>query len=77
MSKSNDLVNEDINIKEGDKPFSFSFFNSEEKKYELDEILGKENIVIYFYPKDFTPGCTLCKPKKNSLKIIKSLKKTK
>ncbi len=61
MSKSNEIMDEEehIIVKEGDKPFSFSFFNPEEKKYELDEILGKENIVIYFYPKDFTPGCTL------------------
>jgi len=28
-------------------------------KHELDEIIGKKKIVIYFYPKDFTPGCTI------------------
>jgi thioredoxin-dependent peroxiredoxin len=59
MSKSNDHATDDIIVKEGDKPFNFSFFDSEEKKYELDEILGKKNIAIYFYPKDFTPGCTI------------------
>ena len=50
---------DDIKNKEGKKPFNFSFFDPEGKKYELDEILGKKNIVIYFYPKDFTPGCTI------------------
>jgi peroxiredoxin Q/BCP len=59
MSKSNDYSNENTIIKEGEKPFGFSFFDSEGKKYELDEILGKKYIVIYFYPKDFTPGCTI------------------
>ena len=47
---------DDIIAKEGEKPFNFSFFDPEEKKYELHEILGKKNIVIYFYPKDFIPG---------------------
>ncbi len=25
----------------------------------LDEFLGKYNVVLYFYPKDDTPGCTI------------------
>jgi thioredoxin-dependent peroxiredoxin len=50
---------DDIKNLEGKKPFNFSFFDTDGKKYELDEILGKKNIVIYFYPKDFTPGCTI------------------
>ncbi len=24
----------------------------------LADLIGKQNIVLYFYPKDFTPGCT-------------------
>ncbi len=24
----------------------------------LDDFLGKKNLVVYFYPKDFTKGCT-------------------
>jgi thioredoxin-dependent peroxiredoxin len=50
---------DEIKNLEGKKPFNFSFFDPDGKKYELDEILGKKNIVIYFYPKDFTPGCTI------------------
>jgi len=26
--------------------------------FKLDSVLGKKNLVIYFYPKDDTPGCT-------------------
>jgi peroxiredoxin Q/BCP len=46
-------------VKEGEKPPNFGFFDTEGKKHELDAILGQKNIAIYFYPKDFTPGCTI------------------
>ncbi|OFX83438.1 MAG: peroxiredoxin [Bacteroidetes bacterium GWF2_33_16] len=26
--------------------------------FKVDSVLGKKNLVIYFYPKDDTPGCT-------------------
>ncbi len=28
------------------------------KLFKLDSVLGKKNLVIYFYPKDDSPGCT-------------------
>ena len=28
------------------------------QNFQLDSVLGKKNMVIYFYPKDDTPGCT-------------------
>jgi len=28
------------------------------ENFQLESILGKKNMVIYFYPKDDTPGCT-------------------
>ena len=28
------------------------------KVFKLDSVLGKKNLVIYFYPKDDSPGCT-------------------
>src|SRR5271166_5786026 len=28
------------------------------EKFSLSDLLGKTNIVLYFYPKDFTMGCT-------------------
>ena len=27
-------------------------------RFRLSELLGKNNVVLYFYPKDFTFGCT-------------------
>ncbi len=26
--------------------------------YTLQDFIGKKNLVLFFYPKDFTPGCT-------------------
>lgn len=36
---------------------SFSLFNQNDKEVSLDSLKGKW-AVIYFYPKDNTPGCT-------------------
>lgn len=35
----------------------FSLYNQDEKKILLKDYLGK-NVVLYFYPKDDTSGCT-------------------
>ena len=50
-------------IKEGTKAPSFSLKglseNNEERTYNLQELLKQgKDIVLYFYPKDDTPGCT-------------------
>jgi peroxiredoxin len=37
----------------------FSSLNQEEQMLSLAEYLGKKNVVLYFYPKDDTPGCTI------------------
>ena len=37
---------------------SFSLPSTNEGKISSDDLLGK-NVVIYFYPKDSTPGCTI------------------
>ncbi|HEY6914465.1 MAG TPA: peroxiredoxin [Paludibacter sp.] len=37
---------------------SFSLKDQNGKIFELDSVKGKNNLVIYFYPKDDTPGCT-------------------
>jgi peroxiredoxin Q/BCP len=59
MVHSEDSINNKIIVKEDDKPFNFKFYDKEGKKYELNDILGKKNLIVYFYPKDFTPGCTI------------------
>lgn len=35
----------------------FTLLGSDEKNHSLKDYLGK-NVVLYFYPKDNTPGCT-------------------
>jgi len=45
-------------LKEGDKAPDFMLPSSDGGNVSLKEFKGKENIVLYFYPKDDTPGCT-------------------
>jgi len=44
-------------LKEGDKAPSFKLLSSSGKKVALKDYSGK-TIILYFYPKDDTPGCT-------------------
>src|SRR5437016_1552415 len=44
--------------KAGDKAPDFSVAASDATTVKLKDIVGKGNIVLYFYPKDDTPGCT-------------------
>ena len=44
-------------LKEGTKAPDFSFSDSQGKKNSLTNLKGKK-IILYFYPKDDTPGCT-------------------
>lgn len=44
-------------IKEGQKAPDFSMASSEGGEVSLKSLKGK-NVVLYFYPKDDTPGCT-------------------
>ena len=44
-------------IKEGQKAPDFILNDDQGKKVSLKDLKGKE-IVLYFYPKDMTPGCT-------------------
>ena len=37
----------------------FSSPNQHNELVNLADFLGKKNVVLYFYPKDDTPGCTL------------------
>ena len=44
-------------LKEGQKAPSFEGIDQNNNKIKLTDFLGKK-IVLYFYPKDNTPGCT-------------------
>ncbi len=45
-------------IKVGDKASDFTLHSQMGDNVTLSEFLGKKNVVLYFYPKDETPGCT-------------------
>ena len=46
-----------ITLKAGDKAPDFELLDQEGSKVKLSELKGKK-VVLYFYPKDDTPGCT-------------------
>jgi len=43
----------------GTKAPDFALEATGGRKVTLGEFLGRKNLVLYFYPKDHTPGCTL------------------
>ncbi|MCH2390649.1 MAG: thioredoxin-dependent thiol peroxidase [Nitrospinales bacterium] len=45
-------------VKEGNKAPDFSGKNQDGKPVRLSSFRTKKNVVLYFYPKDMTPGCT-------------------
>jgi len=46
-------------LKPGDKAPVFSLPNADLERFNLERLIGSRNLVIYFYPKDDTPGCTM------------------
>ena len=44
-------------LEPGDKAPAFTLENQDGKKVSLRDFAGKK-LVVYFYPKDMTPGCT-------------------
>jgi len=45
-------------IKEGNKAPEFTAMDQDGEKVKLSSFRGEKNVVLYFYPKDMTPGCT-------------------
>ena len=45
-------------LKIGDTAPSFELNNQDNQLVAVGELIGKVPMVIYFYPKNFTPGCT-------------------
>ncbi|MFL6511077.1 MAG: thioredoxin-dependent thiol peroxidase [Nitrososphaera sp.] len=48
-----------LEIKEGTIAPDFAFRDKNGNIAKLSSLQGKKDIVIYFYPKDFTPGCSM------------------
>ena len=47
-----------IELNVGDAAPDFRLSSTEGREISLKEFRGKKNVVLYFYPKDDTPGCT-------------------
>ncbi len=45
-------------LKVGDKAPDFKLLNDKGEEVSLSQFIGKKEVVLYFYPKDNTPGCT-------------------
>ena len=45
-------------VKEGDRAPDFSLLAQDGRVVSLHDYIGQRNVVLYFYPKDFTIGCT-------------------
>jgi thioredoxin-dependent peroxiredoxin len=52
------LFGEFLAIKVGDKAPDFTLLTQLGDNLTLSEFFGKKNVVLYFYPKDETVGCT-------------------
>jgi peroxiredoxin Q/BCP len=63
-----------MSVKVGDRAPDFSLRSQIGDNVALSEFLGKKNVVLYFYPKDETIGCTkeACKFR-DSYEILTSL----
>lgn len=45
-------------LKVGDTVPAFSLLDQDGNTFNSNSVIGKQPIIIYFYPKDDTPGCT-------------------
>lgn len=61
-------------LKVGDKAPSFRLMGSDGKTYTLDQFKGKKAVVVAWYPKAFTGGCTIeCKSFREKGDLLKKL----
>ncbi|PJA09097.1 MAG: thioredoxin-dependent thiol peroxidase [Flavobacteriales bacterium CG_4_10_14_0_2_um_filter_32_8] len=47
-----------MHLKEGDKAPELNITDQNGKVHQMTDYLGKK-VILYFYPKDLTPGCTV------------------
>ncbi|MBI3410224.1 MAG: peroxiredoxin [Planctomycetes bacterium] len=45
-------------VKVGDKVATFESVDDQGKPWKAKDVIGKKTLVLYFYPADFTGGCT-------------------
>ncbi len=54
----NSVMAQNKKIQIGDKVPFFTLKDQFNNDFSIEQYVGNKNIVIYFYPKDDTPGCT-------------------
>jgi thioredoxin-dependent peroxiredoxin len=52
------VADEKVELKVGDPAPAFEARDDQDRSWKSDGVVGKKWVVIYFYPGDFTPGCT-------------------
>jgi thioredoxin-dependent peroxiredoxin len=61
-------------LKVGDKAPDFTLQGSDGKTYSLDQFRGKSGVVVAWFPKAMTKGCTIeCKSLRTNSKALKAL----
>ncbi len=58
FSNNNQLKKQKMKIEIGSQLPLFSLPNQEGEIIDIEKLIGNKNLVIYFYPKDDSPGCT-------------------
>lgn len=48
-----------ITLETGQSAPEFTLYNQNQEKVSLSDFKGQKNVLIYFYPKAMTPGCTV------------------
>ena len=52
-------MTEVVNLEAGEKSPSFTAIDSEGNSWSSDDLAAEgKSVILYFYPKDSTPGCT-------------------
>jgi len=52
------VAHAETELKVGDTAPKVSGIDTDTHPWKLEDLLGKKNVLLYFYPKDNTPGCT-------------------
>lgn len=58
-SKKPTTAKSDSTALEGKKAPEFALLDADGKTVAFKSLIGSNNLVLYFYPKDMTPGCTI------------------
>jgi peroxiredoxin Q/BCP len=58
MNTTKEDLTKNAVVTDGDIAPDFKLKSDDGKTYSLSDFRGKKEVVLYFYPKDDTPGCT-------------------